>query len=99
VKKALGIKSPSRVFRNEVGQYLPAGIVAGIDDGQSALDRRVAGMVSVAKIGKVAPGDFGAGVAASAPIEQHFHVTAPADLDQPATARIVANQLMWRMTS
>ncbi len=29
-KKALGIKSPSRVFRDQVGQWIPAGIAAGI---------------------------------------------------------------------
>lgn len=62
VKKSLGIKSPSRVFQNEVGKYIPAGIVAGIDDGQRALDRRVRGMVNVSQIGKVAPGDFAGGM-------------------------------------
>lgn len=45
VKKALGIKSPSRLFRDEIGTMLPAGIIDGIDDGQPALDARVAGMV------------------------------------------------------
>lgn len=29
-KKALGIKSPSRAFRDQVGQWIPAGIAAGI---------------------------------------------------------------------
>jgi len=45
VKKALKIKSPSRVFSDEIGAMLPAGIIAGIDEGQRALDARVAGMV------------------------------------------------------
>lgn len=45
VKKALGIKSPSRLFRDEIGTMLPAGIIDGIDAGQPALDARVAGMV------------------------------------------------------
>src|SRR5690606_36762246 len=45
VKKALGIKSPSRLFRVEIGTMLPAGILDGIDDGQPALDARVPGMV------------------------------------------------------
>lgn len=30
-KKALGIKSPSRVFRDEVGKWIPEGMAAGID--------------------------------------------------------------------
>lgn len=46
VKKALGIHSPSRVFRDQIGRFLPLGIVAGIDAEQSTLDDRVAGMVS-----------------------------------------------------
>lgn len=44
-RKALGIHSPSRVFRDQVGAYIPAGVIAGIDQGQGALDNRVAGMV------------------------------------------------------
>lgn len=31
LKKALGIKSPSRVMRDQVGQWLPKGIAVGID--------------------------------------------------------------------
>ena len=30
-KEALGIHSPSRVFRDEVGRYIPPGISEGID--------------------------------------------------------------------
>ncbi len=97
VKKSLGIKSPSKVFQNEVGQYLPAGIVAGIDDGQRALDRRVAGMVQVAKIGKVVPGDFGSGVAASAqaPVVQKIYPQ-PGQSEQEI-GNAAANRLMWAM--
>lgn len=47
-RKALGIHSPSRVFRDQVGAYIPAGVIAGIDQGQNALDNRVAGMVQTA---------------------------------------------------
>lgn len=47
-RKALGIHSPSRVFRDQVGAYIPAGVIAGIDQGQSELDNRVAGMVRTA---------------------------------------------------
>ena len=47
-RKALGIHSPSRVFRDQVGSYIPAGVIAGIDQGQSELDNRVAGMVRTA---------------------------------------------------
>ncbi|MDX3024076.1 phage tail tape measure protein [Streptomyces acidiscabies] len=30
IKKALGIRSPSRLFADEVGQYIPPGVVAGM---------------------------------------------------------------------
>jgi hypothetical protein len=98
VKKALGIKSPSRVFQNEVGKYIPAGVVAGIDDGQRALDRRVAGMVSVAKIGKVQPGDFDGGVAASgAPSVTQNIYPQPKQTEQEI-GNASANRIMWAMS-
>lgn len=98
VKKALGIKSPSRVFQNEVGKYLPAGIVAGIDDGQRALDRRVAGMVSVAKIGSITPGDFAGGVAASSQVAPQFNVYPQPGQTEEQIGRAAANRLMWAMS-
>lgn len=41
-KEALGIHSPSRVFRDEVGRYIPPGISEGIDRGTPALQRDIA---------------------------------------------------------
>lgn len=66
VKKELGIRSPSRVFRDEVGAMLPAGVVKGVESGQGAVDRAVASMVQTPTPGLSAR-VFGAGVAASAP--------------------------------
>lgn len=37
-KAALGIASPSKVMRKEVGQYIPAGIAEGIEDGEYDLN-------------------------------------------------------------
>jgi phage-related protein len=37
-KGALGIKSPSRVFRDQVGKWIPAGIAAGIEGNSSVVD-------------------------------------------------------------
>lgn len=36
-KNALGIKSPSRVMRDEVGKFIPAGIAVGIEDNKKTL--------------------------------------------------------------
>lgn len=40
-KKALGIKSPSRVFRYEVGKQIPAGAALGVTDGTPSIVRAV----------------------------------------------------------
>ncbi|MEW2177139.1 phage tail tape measure protein [Streptomyces sp. NPDC005406] len=45
IKKALGIHSPSRVFADQVGSMVPAGIMQGMADGQAALDRAMAEVV------------------------------------------------------
>jgi phage-related minor tail protein len=45
IRKALGIRSPSRVMA-EVGRYIPAGIVEGIRKGTPAVDRSMANLVS-----------------------------------------------------
>ncbi|MEE2041284.1 hypothetical protein Q8791_29070 [Nocardiopsis sp. CT-R113] len=46
-KNALGINSPSRVFANEIGRWIPPGVSAGIASAQTALDRDLAAMVAV----------------------------------------------------
>ncbi|MFF3843486.1 hypothetical protein [Streptomyces sp. NPDC001930] len=44
IKKALGIKSPSRVMA-AVGRFIPAGLVKGIEAGRSAVDTSMANLV------------------------------------------------------
>ncbi|MFI0932910.1 hypothetical protein ACH4RG_14325 [Streptomyces sp. NPDC021019] len=45
IKKALKIKSPSQLMADQVGAMVPAGIVAGIADGQGSLDAAMASTV------------------------------------------------------
>lgn len=45
VKKELGIKSPSTVFRDEVGLMVAAGTAEGIEKGQPLISRAASGMV------------------------------------------------------
>lgn len=40
-KKALGIKSPSTLFRDEVGKWIPAGIAVGIDKNSSLVSKAI----------------------------------------------------------
>ncbi|MEU4066560.1 phage tail tape measure protein [Streptomyces wedmorensis] len=47
IAKALGIKSPSRLMRDKIGKFIPAGIVEGIKAGAPAVDRTMRRLVSV----------------------------------------------------
>lgn len=47
-KNALGIASPSKVFANEVGRWIPAGIAEGIDDNLAPMDQSVENMAMAA---------------------------------------------------
>lgn len=44
VKDFLKIGSPSKVFANEIGQWIPAGIAEGIENGMGLLDKAMDGM-------------------------------------------------------
>ncbi|MFJ4799206.1 phage tail tape measure protein [Kitasatospora purpeofusca] len=47
IASALGINSPSRVMRDRVGRWIPAGIEEGIEDGRGSLARTMASLVQV----------------------------------------------------
>ncbi|WP_411141393.1 phage tail tape measure protein [Streptomyces sp. x-80] len=47
IARALGIHSPSRVMRDQIGRHIPSGIVEGIKSGASAVDRTMRSLVSV----------------------------------------------------
>ncbi|MGE9695913.1 phage tail tape measure protein [Streptomyces sp. CH6] len=61
IASALGIHSPSRVMAAEVGRWIPAGVVAGIEDGAPAVDATMRTLVSVP-----APPEYAASAAATA---------------------------------
>ena len=44
VKDNLGIESPSKVFKREVGQWIPAGVAEGIEDNADVVDNSLNGM-------------------------------------------------------
>ncbi|MER7145979.1 phage tail tape measure protein [Streptomyces xanthochromogenes] len=47
IAKALGIHSPSRVMRDQIGRHIPTGIIEGINSGAGAVDRTMRNLVSV----------------------------------------------------
>lgn len=53
VEEALGIESPSKVFANDVGRWIPAGIAMGIQQGMGVLDDQIKAMTDEALVGTV----------------------------------------------
>ncbi|MFF6942387.1 phage tail tape measure protein [Streptomyces lavendulae] len=47
IAKALGIHSPSRLMRDKIGKFIPAGIVEGIKAGAPAIDRTMRNLVAI----------------------------------------------------
>lgn len=60
IRRALGIRSPSRVMA-AIGEFIPRGLVQGIEGGRPLVDRSMASLVSMPSVGALA----GAGAAAS----------------------------------
>lgn len=46
IKGLFGINSPSKVFAEEVGQWIPAGVAVGVEDGMGVLDKAMGDMTS-----------------------------------------------------
>jgi phage-related minor tail protein len=69
IAKALGINSPSRVLADRVGRWIPAGIVAGVEDGAGEVDTTMRNLVSIPTAGQATAANVaastGAAVAAS----------------------------------
>lgn len=51
IAKALGIASPSKLMAKEVGQWIPAGVVVGIEARQGEVDAAMAGLVTAPSSG------------------------------------------------
>ncbi|MFF4701244.1 phage tail tape measure protein [Streptomyces chattanoogensis] len=55
IASALGIASPSRLMRDKIGRFIPAGIVEGIKAGTPAVDRTMRNLVSLPTAPQFAP--------------------------------------------
>ncbi|MFD9813709.1 phage tail tape measure protein [Streptomyces sp. NPDC059080] len=70
IAKALGIHSPSRLMRDKIGRFIPAGVVEGIKAGTPAVNRTMRNLASAPAApqfapGAAAPADAASGAAAS----------------------------------
>jgi hypothetical protein len=96
IAKALGINSPSKVMARDIGRWIPAGIVKGIQGGQGAVDRVMRTLVptpalpgmgaALAGGGPVGmPGRFG-GVSGPTVQVEHWHAAENGTPDDNARA-------------
>ncbi|MFI6103157.1 hypothetical protein [Streptomyces sp. NPDC051310] len=92
IKKALGIKSPSRVMA-ELGRYSTQGLAVGMAEGLPALDRTAAAVASrmAPRLGRVSPGRV-ATVAAAQPVRVSIDIHGA--LDPVAVGREVQKVLL-----
>ncbi|MCA6093493.1 phage tail tape measure protein [Streptomyces sp. SCA3-4] len=97
IAKALGIHSPSRLMRDKIGRFIPAGVVEGIKAGAPAIDRTMRNLVSVPSPQLAAPGGVSNGGAAGGSWGPAVHIenwhAGGASADQTAAA------LTWHMKS
>ncbi|GAU67688.1 putative phage tail tape measure protein [Streptomyces sp. NBRC 110611] len=93
IARALGIHSPSRVMRDQIGRHIPSGIVEGIKAGAPAVDRTMRNLVAVPSAPQFATaGSTPAGAAFAAPSPavhiENWHAGS-------ATAEQTAAALAW----
>ncbi|MFE1770265.1 phage tail tape measure protein [Streptomyces sp. NPDC059008] len=93
IARALGIHSPSRVMRDQIGRHIPSGLVEGIKAGAPAVDRTMRDLVTVPSSPRFA-------TAGGAPAGAAFAAPAPAVHIEnwhsgSATAEQTAAALAW----
>ena len=99
-KRALGIHSPSRVMRDEVGKMIPSGVAVGIETNTAELDRAMDHLAdhSTTKLQKAMRVDVGTGsgnkkVATKALPNIVINIYAAAGQDVEELANLVAEKL------
>lgn len=102
VKEKLGINSPSRVFRDEVGKMIPAGMAQGVEDGMGEQERRIRATIQrgvpTTIDGYIKSGGNGtAGSAQTAArgggFVQNLTINSPRELSPSETARLNRNAM------
>lgn len=83
IRRSLGIKSPSRVFADQVGAHIPTGIAMGIVANRGAVEDALAGVVP-GPGGVVAAGGGRAGAGGTTVVENHYHFPQGVIMGTPA---------------
>lgn len=102
-KSFLGIESPSKVFRKEVGEMIPAGMAEGIEDGEpeveSSMDKLLNNFTAGVDYNLPNLSDYAKDLGASINASTSTQITVPVTLDGREIARATAwytnEQLAW----
>ncbi|MFE7853754.1 phage tail tape measure protein [Streptomyces sp. NPDC057403] len=76
IAKALGIHSPSRVMRDQIGKWIPAGVVEGVEAGAPAVEATMRNLVTVPTSGQATAANVAASTGAA--LASSSSSTAPA---------------------
>jgi len=96
IKKELGIKSPSRVF-HEIGQWVTAGLVNGVDSGERDVRDAAQRMSQALTGGTGAPTLSGSAVMSTAAAVVHqVHIEVHGSVRSDRDLRDVIQQEMYR---
>lgn len=102
-KSFLGINSPSRVFKEQVGEMIPAGMAEGIEEGEpeveSSMDKLLRGFTADVDYNLPNLSDYAQDLGASVSASANMQITVPVTLDGREIARATAwytnEQLAW----
>jgi hypothetical protein len=102
-KRTLKISSPSKVFRDEVGKMIPAGMAEGIEDGEpeveSSMDKLLRGFTADVDYNLPNLSSYAQELGASINASTSTQITVPVTLDGREIARATAwytnEQLAW----
>lgn len=102
-KSFLGINSPSRVFKEQVGEMIPAGMAEGIEEGEpeveSSMDKLLRGFTADVDYNLPSLSDYAQNLGASIEANANTQITVPVMLDGREIARATAwytnEQLAW----
>jgi phage-related protein len=102
-KNFLGINSPSRVFKEQVGEMIPAGMAEGIEDGapevESSMDKLLRGFTADVDYNLPNLSDYAQDLGESVSASANMQITVPVTLDGREIARATAwytnEQLAW----
>lgn len=109
VKDKLGIKSPSRVFRDQVGKQIPAGMAQGVEDGMDEQEGRIKAAIqrgvpttidSYLNAGSGRYGNENTVATAGGGFTQNLTINSPRELSPSETARLNRNatkQMMLKL--